>query len=389
MARADESRPDVLVVGEHPATYFAAALLRAKASLTVRHVTLPRVNAGPSLSTSRGDDRLVLINPAFFELHALLQPLRRKLDCTSVYGLQFLSDDPQTRSEHRSKSGMAVVARYQEIRQALMRIAEEAGAKLQTPDSLQICRPDESGLQAIVDGQTIHARVLILGDQLCEAESRLLGLPETWDREVLHRVSRAQLLPGCTFDLGNRPVIPMSLDLHKTLCSAMLLAHGSVGQICAVQSLFEKHPINPGQLLAHWVSVLRSHGILSEAGGAVPFDSILTEDLPLAGAMAQEGLADRTLLIGPAGGFYSATGEDIYPNCWSALFAVDAIKKALKEPHFQDALQVYRHKWRTTLGDYLRGPQQNLRFLLPLVYRNQVMTTRLCESILLGKSMMR
>ena len=64
-------------------------------------------------------------------------------------------------------------------------------------------------------------------------------------------------------------------------------------------------------------------------------------------------------------------------------------KKALKEPHLQDAIKPYRQKWRTTLGDYLRGPQQNLRFLLPLVYRNQVMTTRLSESILLGKSVVR
>jgi flavin-dependent dehydrogenase len=112
-------------------------------------------------------------------------------------------------------------------------------------------------------------------------------------------------------------------------------------------------------------------------------------DLPFAGALVHEGLANRTLLVGPAGGFYSASGEDIYPNVWSALFAADAIKKALKETHLQDALAPYRHNWRTTLGDYLRGPQQNLRFLLPLVYRNQVMTTRLTEAILLGKGMVR
>src|ERR1700722_1981497 len=141
MPRSDESRPDVLVIGEHPATYFAAALLRTNVSLTVRHLTLPRAKAPVDASArsenaaksdpprsdalGNGDDRLVLINPAFFDLHALLQPLRRKLDCTSVYGAQFLSDDPQTRSEHRSKSGMAVIAQYQDVRSAMMRIAEE------------------------------------------------------------------------------------------------------------------------------------------------------------------------------------------------------------------------------------------------------------------------
>ena len=67
----------------------------------------------------------------------------------------------------------------------------------------------------------------------------------------------------------------------------------------------------------------------------------------------------------------------------------DVLRKALKERHLQDSINAFRHVWRTTLGDYLRGPQQNLRFLLPLVYRNQVMTARLTESILQGKSVVR
>ena len=79
-------------------------------------------------------------------------------------------------------------------------------------------------------------------------------------------------------------------------------------------------------------------------------DAIRSIDLPLAGALAHEGVANRTLLVGPAGGFYSACTEDIYPNCWSAIYAADSLKKALKEPHLQDALQAYRHRWRTTLG---------------------------------------
>jgi hypothetical protein len=63
--------------------------------------------------------------------------------------------------------------------------------------------------------------------------------------------------------------------------------------------------------------------------------------------------------------------------------------KAIKERHPQDALQPYRQQWGATLGDYLRGPQQNLRFLLPLVYRNSTMTARLAEAILRGKSVVR
>ena len=109
----------------------------------------------------------------------------------------------------------------------------------------------------------------------------------------------------------------------------------------------------------------------------------------MGGALTQEDVGNRTLLFGPAGGFYSAAGEDIYPNCWSAIFAAEVAKKALKETHMQDGLQADRHTWGATLGDYLRGPQQNLKFLLPLVYRNPVMCARLAESILTGASVVR
>ena len=105
--------------------------------------------------------------------------------------------------------------------------------------------------------------------------------------------------------------------------------------------------------------------------------------------LLRDVVARRTLLLGPAGGFYSASGEDVYPGCWSALFAAEVAAKAVKARHPQDVLGAYRGSWGSTLGDYLRGPQQNLRFLLPLVYKNPVMTQRLAEAILLGQSLVK
>ena len=85
-------------------------------------------------------------------------------------------------------------------------------------------------------------------------------------------------------------------------------------------------------------------------------------DLPFGGALAHEGVANRTRLVGPIGGFYSATGEDVYPCCWSAIHAAEVLKKALKEQFLQDAIQAYRQKWRTTLGDYLRAAAESAIF---------------------------
>jgi len=216
----------------------------------------------------------------------------------------------------------------------------------------------------------------------------MLGLPDAWENDVVHRYTFVRLSGTRWADLGSRPVMPMSLNLKDTFCWAWLLPGPKGMQLAVEQPAESLGKFRPADLLAHWVDVLRRNQVLGPKP-EVPLDEAESIDLPLAGALAHEGVANRTLLVGPAGGFYSACTEDIYPNCWSALYAADAIKKALKEPHLQDALHPYRHKWRTTLGDYLRGPQQNLRFLLPLVYRNPVMTTRLTESILLGKSVVR
>ena len=215
----------------------------------------------------------------------------------------------------------------------------------------------------------------------------MLGMPEMWGSDIVQRYTYLKIPTNAWQDAGTRPLMPMSLNLKESFCWGWLLHGSKSGQLAVSQPVESLTAVSPTKLLSHWAQVLKAAGILRDVGLA--FDSAKSIDLPLAGELAHEGVANRTLLIGPAGGFYSACSEDIYPNCWSALFAADAIKKAMKERHLQDALQPYRSKWRTTLGEYLRGPQQNFRFLLPFIYRNQVMTTRLTESILTGKSVVR
>jgi len=376
---APDPAADVLVLGEHPAAYLTAVLLKQKTKLRVVHSTIPE---------EQNPDRLVVINPGFFTLHPLLEPLRRKLDLTPVYGLQFLSDDPSVRSEYRSKSILAHVGSYKQVRAEMAKLAAAQDVECETPKELHIHRLDETGVDATVGRNQLRPTVLVVGGALPDKQHRMLGLPDAWENDVVHRYTFVRLSGTKWADLGARPVMPMSLNLRETLCWAWLLPGPKAVQLAVEQPVEMLSRVQPAELLAHWVDVLRRNEILSRKA-EVPLEAAQSIDLPLAGALAHEGVANRTLLVGPAGGFYSACTEDIYPNCWSALYAADAIKKALKETHLQDALQPYRHKWRTTLGDYLRGPQQNLRFLLPLVYRNQVMTTRLTESILLGKSVVR
>lgn len=381
-AKADaktDSKLDVLVLGEHPATYLCAALLKHTGKLRVLHATIP---------DERPVERTCPLNPSFFSLHKLLEPLKRKLDLTAAYGVQFLADDPETRSECRGKATTAYCVSYKDMRQCMMKLAADEGVEMVTPKHLQIHRLDEKGLEVTLGKAEVRPKALVLGGTLPDAQQKLLGMPDSWGPDIVHRYTFLRLKGGKWADLGSRPTLPMSLDLRKELLWAWLLPFEGGIQIAVDQPIETVAKLSGVDLLRHWAETLRKHNVL-KAAGELPFDSAESLDLPLAGALAHEGVANRTLLIGPAGGFYSATGEDLYPNCWSAIYAADVLKKAMKEPHLQDAIQPYRQRWRTTLGDYLRGPQQNLRFLLPLVYRNQVMTDRLSDSILLGKGLVR
>jgi flavin-dependent dehydrogenase len=371
------SKPiDVLVVGDHPCAYLAAMLLGHKSDLRVVHA--------PGESTT--DDRLVTLNPAIFDLHPLLAGLKQRLPTTSIYGLNFLSDQADTASEHRAKSIVSYIARYSDVQEKIAAIFNTKGIESIPGSSVRIDRVDEQGLEVKLAKHTLHPRVLVLATTAVEDEKRLLGLPRSWEPDVVHRFTFVRCKSAKLLNQSPKALMPMSLDLRGQLCWGWLLPGDGEFQL-AVEQPIEKAG-NGQELLAHWAKVLEQHSVLG-AGFNIQSTSIQTADLPLAGALAHEGVANRVLLIGPAGGFYSACGEEIYPSCWSSLFAADVLKKALNERHLQDALNLYRHKWRTTLGDYLRGPHQNLRFLLPLVYRNPAMTARIAEAILLSKSVVR
>src|SRR3712207_8308049 len=59
----------------------------------------------------------------------LLEPLKRKVECVGVYGLRFLSDDPATASEYRSKSAVASVAHLKDVRSEERRVGKECRSR--------------------------------------------------------------------------------------------------------------------------------------------------------------------------------------------------------------------------------------------------------------------
>ena len=268
-------QPDVLVLGEHPAAYLAAALLRDKPTLNVTHATIPG---------ERARQRLVIVNPSFFPLHTGLDKVRKKMSLTGVWGVTFVSDKAETRGDYRAKSAVGFVGCYDDVRRATAEVAKAAGVKLLTPTSMSIVRIDERGLLVEMDGVEIQAKAMLLAGDLAPEDGRKLRLPEPWAADQLRRYSfvRLRCKPA---EIDNRPIIPMSLDLGGQLTWAWMLPGTNEVQLAV------EHPPGNGNgaldLLKHWVEVLTRHGMM-KAGDCVEGDEVRTMEIPAAGALVRE-----------------------------------------------------------------------------------------------------
>lgn len=371
-----KTRPqlEVLVLGSHPCAYLAALLLHG-ASVRVQLSSVPHEHMA---------DRLIHINPQFFELNEITRSLKNELALTEYRGLTFLGNNPASRGPYDQPAAVMFVTTYSSVQNALRARVEKEKIVMHRPVAIDIGTVDEKGVEVFLDGEVARPRLVLAGDPLPEHVRRALGVPLAWDVDILQtyvflRTNTAKIVASDKRFL-------MSLELDDAEHWGWAYQHGDELQVAVTAS----PAASDAQLkrgMQQWIATLNAHHVID--GNTIDVSKLHHMNLPLGGALTQEDVGNRTLLFGPAGGFYSASGEDVYPNCWSAIFAADVAKKALKETHVQDGLQAYRHRWGATLGDYLRGPQQNLKFLLPLVYRNPVMCARLAESILTGASVVR
>jgi len=95
----------------------------------------------------------------------------------------------------------------------------------------------------------------------------------------------------------------------------------------------------------------------------------------------------NTLTIGEAGGFIaSSSGDGIYPGVWSARLAVDTLLCAVGSRHTQDELQGFDTLWRSTMGEYLRPPDTDTPFLLPIIFSNRRMADRMAGALWRGEN---
>ena len=93
----------------------------------------------------------------------------------------------------------------------------------------------------------------------------------------------------------------------------------------------------------------------------------------------------HALVIGEAGGFVAGmSNEGIYPAMWSGKIAAEVMDEALSADSSQDHLMQFDTRWRTVMADYLRSPQTELQFLLPLIFSKEPMAVRMANAFFLG-----
>lgn len=127
---------------------------------------------------------------------------------------------------------------------------------------------------------------------------------------------------------------------------------------------------------------------LIPAGKGIDPAGVLLRPAPVRFALDVESHVDkRCLLIGDAGGFVSqVSGEGLYPALWSAKLGCECLLRAMDSRHPQDELRGFSTAWRSTMADYLRPPNTDMHFLLPLVFNNEQMAQRMAAAFWRGEN---
>src|SRR6185312_1915870 len=98
-------------------------------------------------------------------------------------------------------------------------------------------RVDDRGVDVTVGKQQLHPTMLVVGGTLPVAQQKLLGIPESWEREVVHRYTYVKLGGTKCAELSSRPMMPMSLNLREQLCWGWLLPGPKSVQLAVEQPL--------------------------------------------------------------------------------------------------------------------------------------------------------
>jgi len=266
---------------------------------------------------------------------------------------------------------------------ALIAAAVASGATFAPHAAVTRLRMKEDHVTAeCSDGASRTAHLLVLADGVYSRAAESIGLqlrpaaPRRFAAQLEWPAGKASRLPPETLNFV------LGIEGGKALATYWSAGGREVATVFATDETAAR---------AHLDGLLRN--LTDVQGVSLPREASAAEasthTLPVGHCLEIEcHVGKRSLAIGDAGGFVaSATCEGIYPAMWSAEIAAEIIHRALDRPHPQDELREFDVKWRTTMADYLRPPNADLQFLLPLVFANKQMAERLARAFLRGENL--
>jgi flavin-dependent dehydrogenase len=277
----------------------------------------------------------------------------------------------------------AYVLRRESFDEALVKAARKAKADIREETTVKDFRLSEKGVTLIpVDGEPVEGRFLVLATGVHPTFIAKLGLhvPSIAEWSVLsvtHKVKSGAKIKNPRFALilgidraGGYAIAAVAEDEFTVGVATTAERSVAIGLLMQVCRGLAENDIVPEDIAPQAAGAQIMHG---PAGAAMAMDS---------------HVGKHALLVGDAGGFISSgSHEGIYPAMWSARIAADIIHEAADDQHPQDILQTFDSKWRIEMADYLRMPNSDIQFLLPLIFSNQTMTDRMGAAFFLGHNM--
>jgi flavin-dependent dehydrogenase len=269
--------------------------------------------------------------------------------------------------------------------QTLAEASVAAGAELRQDWAVADVRLHEDMVELIsAAGESIQARMMLaaVGLQAPLMERLLPGgrsrLAGRWTAQVERKVGKSKAA-------GKGGSLSVVLGLDRQGAFGVVMAWP--GRVAvALSAAGETGEAVPG-LLADLCQRLAAKSITS-VDLSTDAPSATVRHVPANVALEMDShVSKHTLIIGHAGGFVAAASDEaIYPAMWSAKIAVEVVHRALSSRHSQDVLMEFDSEWRLAMAEYLRPPNTDTQFLIPLIFSNQPMADRMAAAFFAGEN---